>query len=197
MPRLRAEVRLQRDIQAAKMIIIILFTFLVCYIPPLFMTVWFDFAWPGHLVHTSILISSGINPVIYCFRSRRFRCAIKQLLKNPCGKTAFQEIKQEQRAREIIPNRNAQGDKIVRESDQERCELTSCSPLFQWVRNSNCCNGRMAQIIVQRFEQKKSSENMDEKCGTRVAVNRPIRLTQCCTQFKSPGVKILLCTVFA
>ena len=162
------------------------------------MTVWFrynfhsnDFAWPGHLVHIGILISNGINPVIYCFRSRRFRCAIKQLLKHPCGKTAFQEIKQEQRAREIIPNRNAQGDKIVRESDQEKCELTSCSPLFQWVRNSNCCNGRMAQIIVQRFEQKKSSENMDEKFGTRVAVNRPIRLTQCCTQFKSPGVKIL------
>ena len=145
MPRLHAEVRLQQDIQAAKMIIIILFTFLVCYIPPLFMTVLFrynfhsnDFAWPGHLVHTSILISSGINPVIYCFRSRRFRCAIKQLLKNPCGKTAFQEIKQEERAREIIPNRNAQGDKIVREPDQERCELTSYSPLFQWVRNSNC-----------------------------------------------------------
>ena len=27
--------------------------------------------------------------------------------------------------------------------------------------------------------------------GTGSPVDRPIRLTQCCTQFKSPGVKIL------
>ena len=135
------------------MIIVIVFAFLLCYIPPLFVAACvrsnfysIDIAWRSHLVHTSILISSGINPVIYCFRTRGFRCALKQLLKNPCGKTAFQEIQQEQRAREIIPNRNGRGDKITREPDHERFELSSCSPLFQWVRNSNCCTGRMGQI---------------------------------------------------
>ena len=29
------------------------------------------------------------------------------------------------------------------------------------------------------------------KILSRTCFNRPIRLTQCCTQFKSPGVKIL------
>ena len=184
MPRLHAEARLQQDIQAAKMIIVIVFAFLLCYIPPLLITAWarssfysIDIAWRGHLVHTSILISSEINPVIYCFRTRRFRCALKQFLNDPCGKTAFQEIKQEQRAREIIPNRNARGENITREPDQERFELSStCSPLFQWVRNSNCCNGRMGQI-VQQFEQKKSRENIDEKLGRQAARNKVIPFT--------------------
>ena len=183
MPQLQAETRLQQDIKAAKIIIIIIFAFLGCYIPPVGIRVWVrsnfygtDIAWHGHLIRASVLISSGINPVIYCFRARRFRCALRQLLNDPCGKTAFQEIKQEQRAREIIPNRNARGDNIAREPDQERFELTSCSPLFQWVRNSNCCNGRMGQI-VQRFEQKKSSENMDEKLGRRAARKKVIPFT--------------------
>ena len=166
------------------MIISIVFAFLSCYIPPLFIAACvrsnfysIDIAWRGHLVHTSILISSGINPIIYCFRTKRFRCALKQFLKNPCGKTAFQEIKQEQRAREIITNRNALSDNFTREPDQERFELTStCSPLFQWVRNSNCCIGRMGQI-VQQFEQRKSSENIDEKLGKRTARNKVIPFT--------------------
>ena len=184
MPRLHAKARLQQDIQAAKMIIVIVFAFLLCYIPPLFIEAWvrcnfysIDIASRSHLVHTSILISSGINPIIYCFRTKRFRCALKQFLKNPCGKTAFQEIKQEQRAREIIPNRNARGDKITLEPDHERFELMSCSSLFQWVRNSNCCTGRMGQIVHQLFEQKKSSENIDEKLGRRAARNKVIPFT--------------------
>lgn len=36
-------------------------------------------------------LSRGINPVIYCFWARRFRPATKQLLDDPCGRTAFQE----------------------------------------------------------------------------------------------------------
>ena len=165
------------------MIIIIILAFLGCYIPPVCIRVWAwsnfystDIAWYGYLIRASVLISSGINPVIYCFRARRFRFALRQLLNDPCGKTAFQEIKQEQRTRKIIPNRNARGDRIAREPNKERFELTSCSPLFQLVRNSNCCNGKMDQI-VQQFEQKKSSGNKDEKFGTRAARNKVIPFT--------------------
>lgn len=39
----------------------------------------------------SISISSAINPVLYCFRNRRFRSALKQFLKDPCGKSPFKE----------------------------------------------------------------------------------------------------------
>ena len=42
---------------------------------------------------------------------------------DPWGKIAFQETKQEQQARNIIPIRNARGDKIERQLDQESFEL--------------------------------------------------------------------------
>ena len=60
---------------------------------------------------------------------------------------------------------------------RKRFELTSCSPLFQWVRNSNCCTGRMGQIVHQLFEEKKSSENIDETLGRRAARNKVIPFT--------------------
>ncbi|CAH3019090.1 unnamed protein product, partial [Porites evermanni] len=92
LPRLQAEARLQKDIQAAKVIIIIVLVFLGCYFPLLCMIIWrrsnshsTDNTWNYHLVHTSILTSSGINPIIYCFRTSRFRCALKQFLNDPCG----------------------------------------------------------------------------------------------------------------
>ena len=149
MPRLHAEARLQS---------LLSLHFLWVTFRPSASMVWrrsnshsTDNTWTSsHLVHTSILLlSSGINPFLFCFRTRRSRCALKQLLNDPCGKTTFQEIKQEQRAREIIPNRNARGDNIAREPDQDRFktalepdqdrfEHSSCPSLFQWVRNSDC-----------------------------------------------------------
>ena len=181
LPRLHAEARLQQDIQAAKIIIIIIFAFLGCYIPPVCIRVWgwansTDIAWNGHVIRASVLISSGINPVIYCFRARRFRFALRHLLNDPCGKTDFQEIKQEQRSRKIIPNQNSRGERMAREPDQERFELTSCLRLFPLVRNSNCRNGKMDQIL-QQFDQRKSSGYKDEKFGTRAARNKVIPFT--------------------
>ena len=54
-----------------------------------------------------MLMSSGMNPVIYCFRVRRFRCALKQLLNDPCGKTPFQDSDQKLRFKHNVPNQNA------------------------------------------------------------------------------------------
>ena len=153
-------------------------------------------------LHTSILISSGINPVIYCFRTSRFRCAQKQLLNDPCGKTAFQEIKQEQRAIEIIPNRIARGDKIAREPDQDtfktalepdqdRFERTSCLSLFQWVSNSNCCTERMGRV-APRFQRKKTSENNNEESELRAdnkATPLTIQVQESQTQIVIPPTK--------
>ena len=48
-----------------------------------------------------------MNPVIYCFRARRFRRALKQLLQDPCGKTAFRETDQEKRVQQNVPPHNA------------------------------------------------------------------------------------------
>ena len=88
--------------------------FLVCYIPPVCVVAWTrvksgsnDSAWLRHIVYISTLTSSGMNPVIYCFRVRRFRRALKQLLNDPCGKTPFQDSDQKLRFKHNVPQQNA------------------------------------------------------------------------------------------
>ena len=81
----------------------------------------------------------------------------------------------------------------MREPDQERFELSPSSLFFQWVRNSNCCTRKMGQI-VQRFEQKKSSENKDEKVGAKAARNKAIPVTWAFGEF---GVCMCMSLAFA
>ena len=102
------------DIKAAKTIFIAVLAFLVCYIPPLSVVAWTsvksgsnDSPWLKHIVYISTLTSSGMNPVIYCFRVRRFRRALKQLLNDPCGKTSFKDSDQTLRFKHNVPNQNA------------------------------------------------------------------------------------------
>ena len=97
------------DIKAAKTIFIAVLTFPVCVVAS-----WTrvksgsnDSAWLRHILYISMLMSSGINPVIYCFRVRRFRRALKQLLNDPCGKTPFQDSDQKLRFKHNVPNQNA------------------------------------------------------------------------------------------
>ena len=93
------------DIKAAKTIFIAVLAFLVCYISPVCVVASWTRVKPesngrtllGHFAYLAMLMSSGINPVIYCFRVRRFRRALKQLLSDPCGKTPFQDSDQKLR----------------------------------------------------------------------------------------------------
>ena len=93
LPRLQAEARLQLDIQAAKTVAFTILAFFVCYIPPVCIAILVPpepgvtaASWPGHVAQLSLFLSSGTNPFIYCFRARRFRRSLKQLLQDPCGK---------------------------------------------------------------------------------------------------------------
>ena len=109
LPQLQAKARLRMDIQAAKTVAIQV-SFLICYIPATFHSAWghqrsnvrYDRC-PGFLAQFCIFISSGINPVIYSLRTRRFRSALKQLLKDPCGRSPFQEPKEGKKAPPGIP----------------------------------------------------------------------------------------------
>ena len=114
LPRLQAKARLQLDIQAAKTVAFTVLAFFVCYIPPVCIAILVPpepdvtaASWPGHVAQLSLFLSSGMNPVIYCFRARRFRRALKQLLQDPCGKTAFREIDKEERVQQNVPLQNA------------------------------------------------------------------------------------------
>ena len=114
LPRLQAEARLQLDIQAAKTVAFTILAFFVCYIPPVCIAILVPpepdvtaASCPGHVAQLSLFLSSGTNPFIYCFRARRFRRALKQLLQDPCGKTAFREIDKEKRVQQNVPPQNA------------------------------------------------------------------------------------------
>ena len=86
--------------------------------------------WRGHIAYFSSFLSSGINPVTYGFRARRFRRALKQLLQDPCGKTAFREKKQE-RVKKNVPHQNAsvaeEGKEIAIELGEFRQDPSACS----------------------------------------------------------------------
>ena len=94
LPQLQAEARLKMNIQPAKTVAITVLAFLACYIPTILFLVWGrhrsdESWWSGFIAHFSIFASSGINPIIYCFRTRRFRSTLKQLIKDPCGRSLF------------------------------------------------------------------------------------------------------------
>ena len=97
--------------------------------------------WRGHIAYCSNFLSSGINPVIYSFRARRFRRALKQLLQDPCGKTAFREKKQEQRVKKNVPHQNAsvaeEDKEIAIELGEFRQDPSACS--------SNSCARQLGQ----------------------------------------------------
>ena len=99
------------DIKATKTIFIAVVAFLVCYIPPVCVVAWTrvksgskDSGWLRHIVYISMLISSGMNPVIYCFRVRRFRPALIQLVNDARGKTPFQDSDQKLRFKHNVPH---------------------------------------------------------------------------------------------
>lgn len=82
---------------------------LVCFIQPVWYAAWdrhnpySNSDWIAFLVNFSLFLSSGINPVIYFFRARRLRLALKQLMKDPCGRSSFQETIK--RAEQNIPRK--------------------------------------------------------------------------------------------
>ena len=100
--RIQAESRLRMDIQASKTVAITVLAFLLCHMPFILFALLgrlrfnaSSTGWPAFLAQFCIFISSGINPVIYCFRTRRFRSALVQLLKDPYARTPFEEPKQQ------------------------------------------------------------------------------------------------------
>ena len=117
---------------------ITILTFLVCYIPPILHAAWgrskSDVNWGGRfLVQFSIFLSSGINSVMYCFRNKRFYSAMKQFLKDPCGKRPLQETEPEQSqdTRQV-----AASHKITDKLKDTSFSPTTRLPLDQGVYNS-------------------------------------------------------------
>lgn len=96
LPPLQAEARLQSEIKATKTIAITVAAFVLCYVPTIAYAAvggsrerkqvnpWFAF-----IASSSLYISSAVNPIIYYLRTKRFRLAFKQFLKDPFGSSDF------------------------------------------------------------------------------------------------------------
>ena len=158
------------DIQAAKTVAITILAFLLCYIPPILFVIRDRYKsasaesrWPGFLAQFSIFISSGINPIIYCFRTRRFRSALKQFLKDPCGRSPFQETNQVQRAGQDIPRKvtrqAAANNRIINEPEAASAtpKATRCATAGQGDRG----------LRVPGCVEEENNRNEGEASGSR------------------------------
>ena len=123
LPALQAQSRLQSDIKATKTIAFTVAAYFACYVPTISYAVagqqdgsqtnsWFSFfAW------FALFFSSAVNPIIYYVRSRRFRCAFKQFIKDPFGSSDLQE--KSSGPREAREKRNSEDAAIPRENGNQ------------------------------------------------------------------------------
>ena len=158
MPQLQAKARLRIGIQVAKTVAIKVLALLVCYFPATLHSAWghqrsnvrYD-RWPGFLAQFCIFISSGINPVIYFFRTRRFRSAMKQLLKDPCGGSPFQGSKERKKGPWGIPLKITRkvgvSNKIIHESEEPK------------ITRRGCVENVYGECHVRSFKEARSNEN--------------------------------------
>lgn len=154
---------------------ITILAFIACYTPPALIAAWLSrpvgspsVAWPGHLAFSCIFSTSAINPVIYCFRARKFRRALKQLLQDPCGKTAFLKTNHKQQVKQNVPRMNARGAakgrKAENESEDARNIHTAYASLHQLPRNPNHCRGEIACRICV-FDKGRNGLSKEEENG--------------------------------
>ncbi|KAJ7371221.1 hypothetical protein OS493_027335 [Desmophyllum pertusum] len=98
LPPLQAQARLQSDIQASITIAITITAYFLSYIPTIVYAVVPGLQnenqaenWFGFIAWYSLHFSSAVNPIIYYLRTKRFRSAFKQFLKDPLGSSDFKE----------------------------------------------------------------------------------------------------------
>ena len=174
------------DIKAAKTIFIAVLAFLVCYIPPVCVVASWTLLKPdsngrtllGHFAYLAMFMSSGINPIIYCFRVRRFRRALIQLLSDPCGKTPFQDSDQKLRFKHNVPNQKAtkMGHAVRRFGKQEKVGS----------EDEVCGLDGVPCLVRALSTEKHQSENIPQL--TRME-NHPTNSTGTCSGVESPAPK--------
>ena len=97
LPPPQANSRLKQDIKATMTVALAVVTYFICYAPALALAILkkeygTHNDWVTFLVGFCTFISSASNPIIYVLRNKRYRDAIRQLVKDPFGSSPFQEI---------------------------------------------------------------------------------------------------------
>ena len=178
LPPLQAEARFKQDIKATKTVALAVVTYFVCYVPAIAAAVWHRDAdntlhsWFNFLSSFCTLASSASNPIIYVMRNRRFRAALRQIVKDPCGRTPFQERpvrngKGGQEQRHNNPRREAEqleGEKpgaSTRPEENPESEARSAIATTATSQMLRC--NRMVKIAWQADEDSSRSSSLDNE----------------------------------
>ena len=92
--------REQNDMKATKTMLLTFVVYFFVYLPSILFGILVsngfkvDEIWFGFFASFCPFAASGCNPIIYALRTRRFRHAVKQFWKDPCGKSPLQEVKE-------------------------------------------------------------------------------------------------------
>ena len=105
MPPPQVNSRLKQDIKATMTVALAVVTYFICYAPALALAIWkkeygMHNDWVSFLVGFCTFISSASNPIIYVLRNKRYRDAIRQLVKDPFGSSPFQEMSEKIKQKE-------------------------------------------------------------------------------------------------
>ena len=95
---LAAEARLKLDIKATTTVTMTVVMYYICYIPTVVLSAWLRNEeqkvanpWLVFMAAFASFLSCASNPVIYVIRNRRYRSAIGQFLKDPCGESPYRD----------------------------------------------------------------------------------------------------------
>ncbi|XP_078345955.1 QRFP-like peptide receptor isoform X1 [Oculina patagonica] len=120
--------------RVTKMVLIVTVVCAVCWLPNLIVYVLDFYGMDSHggIVHTTtvvlVTLNSAVNPIIYCFQSKRFRGCVKALLLSPCSlrRTAIVEPCRNSLTNLAVGNRERPGNRsphtpdVMLKSDAEQ-----------------------------------------------------------------------------
>ena len=121
--------------RVTKMVLIVTVVCAVCWLPNLIVYVMDFYGMDSHggIVHTTtvvlVTLNSAVNPIIYCFQSKRFRTCVKALLFSPCSLRRIAVVEPSRnsltkmaRKRDCPGNRSPHTPEVMLKSDAEQIE---------------------------------------------------------------------------
>ena len=104
--------------RVTKMALIVTIVCGICWLPNLIVYVldFYGLVSPGGVVHTTtvvlVTLNSSVNPIIYCFQSKRFRSCVKSLLFSPCSLRRTATVEPRNTLNDAAGNRECPGNRL-------------------------------------------------------------------------------------
>ena len=103
--------------RVTKMALIVTIVCGICWLPNLIVYVldFYGMMSHGGVIHTTtvvlVTLNSSVNPIIYCFQSKRFRSCVKSLLFSPCSLRRTATVEPRNTLNDAAGNRECPGNR--------------------------------------------------------------------------------------